>query len=108
MLVVIVHPQAKATLDPSYQLAMQALVASFNTTIGKCQFSLEGMRYTDPDAIISVSSSGVFFPAASWLRAFFHDAGTFIKSPSKGGPKGEGGLHNAVWNRAHPCKTRLK
>jgi hypothetical protein len=37
---------------------------------------------------IVVSSDGVFFPAASWLRAFFHDAGTFIKPPTKGGPKG--------------------
>jgi hypothetical protein len=56
--------------------------------LGTCQFSLEGMRYNKVD-IPKVNSTGVFFPAASWLRAFFHDAGTFIKSASKGGPKGE-------------------
>jgi hypothetical protein len=68
---------------------MQALVANFAENIGKCQFSIEGMRYAEPAAIIPVNSSSVFFPAGAWLRAFFHDAGTFIKSPSKGGPKRE-------------------
>jgi hypothetical protein len=82
--------QAQATLDPSYQAAMQRLINFFTTqVIGKCQFSLEGMLYAGNDATLPVSSSGVFFPAASWLRAFFHDAGTFVKSASEGGPKGE-------------------
>jgi hypothetical protein len=59
------------------------------TVIGTCQFSLEGMRYNDNNGQpLPVNSAGVFFPAGSWLRAFFHDAGTFIKQPSKGGPKG--------------------
>jgi hypothetical protein len=75
---------------------MEALVANLAKSIGKCQFSIEGMKYADPDAIIPVNSSSVFFPAGSWLRAFFHDAGTFVKSPSQGGPKGEGGQHHAL------------
>jgi hypothetical protein len=69
---------------------MKRLIEFFGQAIGKCQFSMEGMKYADSEARIPVSSSGVFFPAASWLRAFFHDAGTYIKSPSQGGPKGEG------------------
>jgi hypothetical protein len=84
--------QAQATLDPSYLAAMERLINSLTTqVIGKCQFSLKGMLYPGNDATLPVNSSGVFFPAASWLRAFFHDAGTFIKSASKGGPKGETG-----------------
>lgn len=53
-----------------------------------CQISARGMRYainTDPD----VFSASVVYPAAAWLRAFFHDAGTFVKSPSKKGPRGK-------------------
>jgi hypothetical protein len=70
---------------------LRALVTFFTNAIGKCHFSLEGMKYADNDLTIPITSSGVFFPAASWLRAFFHDAGTFVKSPSQGGPKGKGG-----------------
>jgi len=80
--------QAHATLDPSYLAAMKALIDDLTAVIGKCQFSLEGMKYANNDATL-VNSSSVFFPSASWLRALFHDAGTFIKSPSQGGPKGE-------------------
>lgn len=68
---------------------MKALIAFLRTSVGKCQFSIEGMFYADPNAFIPVNSAGVFFPAAAWLRAFFHDAGTFVKSPSQGGPKGK-------------------
>lgn len=68
---------------------MKALIEDLTSVIGKCQFSLEGMKYANNDATVLVNSSSVFFPSASWLRAFFHDAGTFIKSPAKGGPKGE-------------------
>lgn len=67
---------------------MRALAADFEDVLGTCQFSLEGMQY-NPAEVLTVNSTSVFFPAASWLRAFFHDAGTFIKQPSKGGPKGE-------------------
>jgi len=76
----------------SYAAAIQALIKDFERVVGKCQFSIEGMQYANNDATILVNSAGVFFPAASWLRAFFHDAGTFIKNPAQGGPKGESRL----------------
>lgn len=83
--------QAASTVSDSYAAAMRSLVANLETAIGRCQMSPEGMAYNDgtPGALIKVDSDGVFFPAATWLRAFFHDAGTFIKNPSNGGPKGE-------------------
>lgn len=74
----------------SYQEALKTLIKDFETVIGRCQFSLEGMKYNDTGGQnILVNSTGVFFPAATWLRAFFHDAGTFVKQPPKGGPKGK-------------------
>lgn len=67
---------------------MGALVADLELSLVGCQISARGMRYAtngQPD----VFSASVVFPAAAWLRAFFHDAGTFVKSPSKNGPKGK-------------------
>jgi hypothetical protein len=52
---------------------------------------------------IIVNSDSVFFPAASWLRAFFHDAGTFIKTPSRGGPKGGPNGSLGVGCPRNPC-----
>jgi hypothetical protein len=82
--------QQTQTTPLTYRAALRALVADFEQVVGTCRFSLEGMRYNDLNGQpLPVNSAGVFFPAAAWLRAFFHDAGTFIKQPSKGGPKGE-------------------
>jgi len=38
-----------------------------------CAISAFGMRYVNET--VDVQSDAAFFPAASWLRAFFHDAG---------------------------------
>jgi hypothetical protein len=61
--------------------------------------------YTNNTRII-VNSDSVFFPAASWLRAFFHDAGTFIKTPSRGGPKGGPNGSLGVGCDRNPCGTQ--
>jgi hypothetical protein len=55
---------------------------------------------------IIVNSDGVFFSAAAWLRAFFHDAGTFIKTPSRGGPKGGPNGSLGVGCPCNPCGTQ--
>jgi hypothetical protein len=49
-------------------------VDDFETVIGTCQFSIEGMAYRE-NVDIAIASSNVFFPGAAWLRGFFHDAG---------------------------------
>jgi hypothetical protein len=77
--------------SPEYLAAFKALMTNFEQVLGNCQFSLEGMAYNN-NTVISVNSPNVFMPAASWLRAFFHDAGTFIKSTNKGGPNGSLGV----------------
>jgi hypothetical protein len=77
--------------SPEYLAAFKALLTDFEAILGNCQFSLEGMAYNN-NTVISVNSPNVFMPAASWLRAFFHDAGTYIKSTNKGGPNGSLGV----------------
>eukprot|EP00775_Hariotina_reticulata_P002170 gene2170-2489_t len=77
--------------SPGYLAAFKALMTDFEGVLGNCQFSLEGMAYNN-NTVISVNSPNVFMPAASWLRAFFHDAGTYLKSTNKGGPNGSLGV----------------
>ncbi|WIA14468.1 hypothetical protein OEZ85_002992 [Tetradesmus obliquus] len=79
--------QASSPVSAGYLAAFRRIIVELESTIADCQFSIEGMNYANNTRII-VNSDGMFHPAASWLRAFFHDAGTFIKKPSQGGPKG--------------------
>lgn len=84
--------RAQVDLIPgSYLNASRELLADFESVVGSCQISLEGMAYRENEAVV-VNSASVFFPAAQWLRAFFHDAGTFVKSRGKGGPNGSLGV----------------
>jgi hypothetical protein len=56
-----------------YVAAAQRLVTDFKAVTGSCAISAFGMRYANET--LDVQSDGAFFPAAAWLRAFFHDAG---------------------------------
>lgn len=51
------------------------------------------MAYNN-NSVPIVKGAGVFLPAASWLRLFFHDTGTFVARKSEGGPKG--GLNGSI------------
>uniref|UniRef100_A0A383VUW9 Plant heme peroxidase family profile domain-containing protein n=1 Tax=Tetradesmus obliquus TaxID=3088 RepID=A0A383VUW9_TETOB len=97
--------QAASTVSAGYLAAFRRMTVELESVIGDCQFSVEGMAYATNTKII-VNSSSVFMPAASWLRSFFHDAGTFIKSPSKGGPKGGPNGSLGVGCPRNPCGTQ--
>jgi hypothetical protein len=77
--------------SPEYLRAFRALMLNFEVVIGNCQFSKDSMAYSN-DTVSSVSSPNIFMPSASWLRAFFHDAGTYIQRTNTGGPNGSLGV----------------
>ena len=56
-----------------YIATAQRLIADFKVVTASCAISAFGMRYANET--VNVESDGAFFPAAAWLRAFFHDAG---------------------------------
>ncbi|WIA34647.1 hypothetical protein OEZ86_012963 [Tetradesmus obliquus] len=97
--------QASSPVSAGYLAAFRRMIVELESTIADCQFSIEGMNYANNTRII-VNSDGVFHPAASWLRAFFHDAGTFIKKPSQGGPKGGPNGSLGVGCPRNPCGTQ--
>jgi len=80
--------QQDAAYWADYVATAQRLIADLKVVTASCAISAFGMKYANET--LNVESEGAFFPAAAWLRAFFHDAGSFVAQPKKGQQKGGG------------------
>jgi hypothetical protein len=90
-MIIPLSQQSAATLPPGYADAvlkmMNDAARGLRRAVNGCLINPSFMRY-NPEATGDLENSAAIFPAATWLRAYFHDAGTFLKSPGKGGKVG--------------------
>lgn len=81
---------ANPTFRPrrAYIKAAKKLFEDLRGDVKNCPISPKDMNYDESAGFETITGPGVFQPSSSWLRFFFHDAGTFDHKKQTGGLNG--------------------